>query len=201
MIDFLGLGAVGFIGIGLLAAVVNVFRNRTTISGSGDVVPADVQGLADAAGYDVGTYALARVSASEAGGQKRIAKQGVLSVVVNESARSGRSLLDVVLGSGSTFGAQGTGGRGFVSSAHDPGSIDFDVAGGIADGSTADPTGGALHFDSPGAYKDKLDADGNVVATAQQRIDAFAAARSAEGMELVLLDGVPESTFRFWRPA
>ena len=184
-----GMVAGGLIGIGLLSALATFISRRTVTTVDGSVVPADIQGLADAAGYDVAVYALARVGASEAGGQKKIAKAGVMWVVMNEATRRGTDVLSVILGDASSFGAQGTGGRHFVSSSHDPQTIDLVTASGVVDGSIDDPTGGAVNFDSPGAYKDPAKAD------------AFASGRESEGKELVLLEGVPETTFRFWRPA
>jgi hypothetical protein len=185
----LGVAAAAAIGAGLFAALGTFISRRTATAIDGSVVPADVQGLADAAGYDVAVYALARVGASEAGGQKKIAKAGVMWVVMNEANRRSVNVLDVILGDASSFGPQGTGGRHFVSSSHDPQTIDFVTAQGVSDGSIDDPTGGALNFDSPGAYSDAAKAD------------TFAANRASEGKELVLLEGVAEKTFRFWRPA
>lgn len=189
MVEGAGMVAAAVLGVGLLSALATVLSRRTATDVDGNVVPADVQALADAAGVGVVVYALARVAASEAGGQKRIAKEGVLFVVMNEADRRGVSALDVVLGSASAFGHQGTGGRGFVSSAKDPGSIDLDVADQVASGVVDDPTDGALNFDSPRSYEDPA------------RADLFAANRASEHKVLVVLDGVPESTFRFWRPA
>lgn len=196
-----GLAALAMLGVGVIAAVVNMVLLHTAKDTDGNVVPADVQGLADGAGVSPDVYALARVGASEAGGQKQIAKQGVMWVVINHANATGSTPLLTVLGTADTFGHQGTGGRNFVASGHDPGAVDLQIADDVFSGNLPDPTGGALNFDSPGAYKDKVDTDGNVVQTAQQRADAFAAAREGEGKSLVLLDGVSESTFRFWRPA
>lgn len=194
----IGTGVAALIGGGLVLALGTFIHRRTITGVDGTVVPEDVQALADAAGYPIAVYALARVGASEAGGQKKIAKAGVMWVVMNEASRRGSNVVDVILGSASGFGAQGTGGRGFVSSSHDPQSIDFLTAQGVVDGSIDDPTGGAVNFDSPGAYKDKVDAGGNVVESAQDRADAFAANRESEGKTLVVLEGVAEKTFRFW---
>ncbi len=193
-----GMGAAGVIGIGLLFALGTFMRRRTATSVDGTVVPEDVQALADDAGYPVAVYALARVGASEAGGQKKVAKAAVMWVVMNEATRQRSNVVAVVLGSSGAFGPQGTGGRNFVSSSHDPQSIDFVTAAGVVDGTIDDPTGGAVNFDSPGAYRDKVDDDGNVVQTAAERAEAFAANREKEGKTLVVLEGVPERTFRFW---
>ncbi len=200
-LDAGGLAAIAMLGIGVVAAVVNMVLLHTAKDTDGNMVPADVQGAADAAGVSPDVYALARVGASEAGGQKQIAKQAVMWVVINQANATSSTPLAVVLGTAQTFGKQGAGGRGFVSSSHDPQAVDLQIADDVFSGNVEDPTGGARNFDSPGAYKDKVDADGNVVQTAQERADAFAAARQSEGKTEVLLDGVSESTFRFWRPA
>ena len=180
------------IGLGLLVAMAQWVRRN---------VPGNAQALADREGVDVDTYALARVCASEAGGQPRIAKAGVAWVVVNEANRRGKGLLEVVLGSAADFGSQGEGGRGFVTSAKAPQTIDLEIAEGVRTGEIADPTDGALNFDSPRSYKDKVDAEGNVVQTKEERIAAFQAGRESEGKELLTLEGVSERTFRFWRRA
>lgn len=198
--ELAGAGVVGLLGVGLLVAFAGFIQRRTITSADGTVLPPNVQALADATGYDVAVYALARVSASEAGGQKKIAKAAVMWVVMNEAARGGKTALQVILGSAQAFGPQGTGGRGFVSTSKDPQTIDLVTAQGVADGSIDDPTGGALNFDSPRSYEDKI-VDGQVVKTREQRIEEFAEHRSGERKELVTLEGVPESTFRFWRPA
>lgn len=182
------------LGLGLAFVMLQALRRRLPIAAS-------VQALADKEGVDVDVYALARVCASEAGGQKRIAKAAVAWVVVNEAVRVGSTPLQVVLGAAVDFGHQGEGGRGFVASTRIPQTVDFEVAGGVWNRSIADPTDGALNFDSPHAYKDKLDSDGLVVLTAMERADAFAANREGEGKSLLTLEGVPESTFRFWRRA
>lgn len=189
------------IGAGLLVTIVQWFKRHTSLSTDGDVVPADVQALADRDGVSADVYALARVAASEAGGQKRVAKAGVCWVVMNEAARRGASPLVVVLGAASSFGHQGDGGRGFVASVRDPQTVDLEVAGGVYNRSIADPTDGAVNFDSPHAYRDQVGDDGEVVLTAAERVEAFAANRAKEGKELVTLEGVPEATFRFWRRA
>jgi hypothetical protein len=184
-----GMGAAAAIAGGLVLALATFVKRRTVTDVDGSVLPPDVQQLADQAGYDPAVYALARVGACEAGGQRQIAKAGVMWVVMNEAARRRSNVVAVILGSAQAFGPQGQGGRGFVSSSHDPQTIDLTTAQGVVDGSIDDPTGGALNFDSPRSYADP------------SRADTFAANREAEGKELVTLDGVPESTFRFWRPA
>lgn len=193
-----GAGVAMAIAAGLALAVAGVLRRRTAKTVDGEVVPADIEALAAAAGVSPDVYALARVAASEAGGQKRLAKLGVCFVVVNEAIRRGSSPFEVVLGSGSAFGPQGSGGRNFVTSARDPAPIDFEAADDVAGGAVDDVTGGAVNFDSPRSYKDQFNVDGELVASAADRAATFAANRKREGKHLVLLDGVPENTFRFW---
>lgn len=196
-----GVASLGLLGIGVLYAVVSMVMLHTVKTTDDEVVPADVQALAESAGVDADVYALARVGASEAGGCKRSAKVAVMCVVVNHAVAVSSTPLLVILGSAETFGPQGTGGRSYVASSKDPQPIDLEIAGGVMDGTLTDNTGGALNFDSPRSYTDKFDADGNLIATAQQRADAFAAAREGEGKTLFVLDDVSESTFRFWRRA
>jgi len=198
--ELAGAGVVGLIGVGLLVAVAGFIQRRTLTSTDGTVLPANVQSLADAADVPVAVYALARVAASEAGGQKKVAKAGVMWVCMNQAAHLGKNVVQVILGSAQAFGPQGTGGRGFVATSKDPQTIDLITAQGVVDGSIDDPTGGALNFDSPRSYTDKI-VDGEVVKTREERIQEFEDNRASEGKELVTLEGVPESTFRFWRPA
>lgn len=194
-----GLFALAVAAFGVIAAVVDRVRNSTVKNTDDEVVPADVQGQASSLGLTPDVLALARVGASEAGGQKRSAKIAVMWVVVNAANLRELGPIEVVLGSADTFGPQGSGGRGFVASSKDQQQVDVDIATGVMAGDIDDNTGGALHFDSPRSYKDKLDATGNVVQTAQQRADAFAAARQSEGFSLFVLDDVAATTFRFWR--
>jgi hypothetical protein len=149
-------------------------------------------------------YALARVIRSEVGGAAWIAQVGVAWTVRNHAGDVGRSVLAVVtrasfksgadaVGDG-FFGRQGgTGGYRYVASSQDPTDDDVATAAGVLSGDTDDPTGGAVNFDSPASY-------GGQAGTDASGADAFAAARAAEGKELVPLPGVSTSTIRFWRP-
>src|SRR5438105_4732612 len=123
-----GMGAAAAIGAGLLLAIGTFIKRRTATDVDGTVLPPDVAALADASGYSPAVYALARVGASEAGGQKKIAKAAVMWVCMNEANRRGADVVKVILGSAQAFGPQGQGGRSFVSTSHDPQSIDFVTA-------------------------------------------------------------------------
>lgn len=172
---------------------------------AGELVQADPEALARGAGMDANAYAAARVIESEAGGQPFIAQVGVCWTIVNHARAQGRSVLAVVtratlhkgkddgVGDG-FFGRQGspTGGYRYVASSRDTTQDARDIATAVLAGDIADPTGGALNFDAPGAYGIQ---DGTTAAGA----DAFAAARQAEGKELFQLAGAP--AIRFWRPA
>jgi len=170
-----------------------------------ELVQADPEALARGRGVaDPNAYALARVIRSEVGGAPLIAQIGVAWTVLNHARDVGRSVLAVVtratnkagdaVGDG-FFGTQGgSGGTRYVSSSQDPTDDDLAIAAGAIAGDPADPTGGAVNFDSPASY-------GVQAGTAAAGADDFAQNRQAEGKELVTLPGVSASTIRFWRPA
>jgi len=161
-----------------------------TVSADGET-PADPAGLAAGAGVDLDAYALARMIASEAGGQKQIAQQAVGAVALNYAADHGQSISQLLLHSthaGNGFFGKQAQGR-YAATSRDPSSVQIDLALSLIAGTAPDPTGGARQWDSPSSYSNPADAD-----TTEQR-------RLAAGNEMVLLPGVPESTFRFWRPS
>jgi hypothetical protein len=171
----------------------------------GELVPADPAELARGMGVDPSTLALARVLVSEAGNLPWIGQIGVGWTVVNHARAVGRSVLDVVTAASFKSGADapgdgyfgrqgGTGGYRYVASSQSSTDDSRATAAGILAGDVADPTGGALNFDSPGSY-------GVQAGTEEGGGDTFAANREAEGKEKVLLPGIPESQLRFWRPA
>jgi hypothetical protein len=173
-----------------------VILDDGTVSVDG-VTPADPRALAAGAGQglDPNVYALARAITSEQGSRYPAARVGVAWVIVNEARARGLSVLALVTRSkhaGDGFFGRQSQGR-YVATSQDPDADAVNVATDVLSGMTDDPTGGARNFDSPGAYGVQ---DGTTAAGA----DAFAAKRAAEGKELVLLDGVPESVVRFWRP-
>lgn len=170
-----------------------------TVTADGET-PADPDGLVAGAGLPVdpdslagsrNAYALARMISSEAGGQKQIAQQAVGAVALNYAADHGKSIWDVLLHSthaGNGFFGKQAEGR-YAATSRDPSSVHIDLALSLLAGTAPDPTDGARQWDSPRSYK------------VPSRADEVAADRIAAGNELVLLPGVPASTFRFWRPA
>lgn len=144
---------------------------------------------------DADVYAVARVLASEAGGQARVSKIAVGWVVKNEAARRGISPLALVLDKGTEFGPQGSGGRGFVASSNAPTKTDRDLAAAILADLIADPTDGATAFYSP-RLLDRQYAAGKVKQSDSQR----AAMYTARGYEEAVVPGMNDD-FRFWRRA
>lgn len=172
----------------------------------GELVQADPAELAAGFNMDPNAYALARVLASEAGDLPWIAQIGVGWTVVNHARKSGHSVLAVVtaatlkssdgaVGDG-FFGRQGspTGGYRYVASSQDTNDDLRSTAESILGGDIADPTGGALNFDSPQSY-------GAQAGTDAGGAGAFASDRESEGKKLLVLPGTNENRIRFWVPA
>jgi len=161
-----------------------------TVSADG-ITYAEPTQLAAGAGVDLDTYALARMIASEAGGQKTIAQQAVGAVALSYAGDRGESISQVLLRSTHAgdgyFGKQSQG--RYAATSHDPSASHLVMAAELQSGAIADPTGGARQWDSPRSYTDPSSAA------------KVAATRVAAGNTLVTLAGVPESTFRFWKPA
>lgn len=191
--------ALGGLVVAIVAAdsdAVTALLGDTSLLPDGTVTvdgetPADPAALAAGKGVSLDVYALARMIASEAGGQKQIAQQAVAAVAVSHAADEGKSISAVLLhathaGNG-FFGKQAQG--RYAATSRDPSSAQLGLAAQVIAGELPDPTGGARQWDSPRAYDDPSDAD----ATERKRL--------AAGNELVILPGVPASTFRFWRPA
>lgn len=167
--------------------------------------PADPEGLAAGAGVALDVYALARMVASEAGGQKRIAQIAVASVAMNYTRDRGRRISETLLRRGVKDSETGLfvadPGHGFfgkqrhryASTSKDPTSGHLDIAANVIAGAFEDPTGGARQWDSPQSY-------GVQDGTSESDADRVERLRLAAGNEKVLLEGVPERVFRFWRP-
>jgi len=190
------------IGGGGLAALWAAWRLLAGASGQPapdddeePTTPDNPEALAAEAGVPLEQYALARVIASEAGGQSRLAQLAVGWAVVNEANRRPTSVARLLLGSATSFGKQGSGGRGYASTARAPVRSQITLAGQILAGSVGDPTGGATNFDSP-REQDREFGLGLVRRTAQQ----VAEDRYAQGFELVTIAGLTDD-FRFWRKA
>lgn len=140
--------------------------------------------------------ALARVIASEAGGEPRIVQIAVGWAVRNEAGRRGVSVSRLVTGSSGEYGSQNDGGHTYVSSARLPTPEQQDLAAAILAGAIDDPTGGATNFDSPRAQRAAL---ARGLSGYKRTPEEVATARRRNGMELVLLEAIPEERFRLWR--
>lgn len=177
-------GIFGAAGVGLWG-VVRALRP----SSSEEVTSPDV---GDAVSDLSDQEALARVIASEAGGQSRIAQLAVGWCVRNEAERLSRSISSLVAPRGE-YGPQGSGGRSFVSSARPATSKTRELAGLILGDLVGDPTGGATNFYSP-RLLDRQYAAGEAKQSNQQRAEKYA----SKGYGEVVIPGMTDD-FRFWR--
>jgi hypothetical protein len=176
------------------------------------VVARDPQSLADEA-YGVqapstdaqaqrrlNAYALARMISSEEGPASNLIKAAIGSVALNWARRRGRSISEILLSAKNDahdgrFGTQRDIDREsgnfnksdrYASTALDPYEGDLVIAEGLLDGTIGDPTGGAIQFDAPPAFKSAADAE----RVAQNRRD--------EGRTQVYVDGIDAAELRFW---
>jgi hypothetical protein len=190
----LAVGAVAFAGGAWLLVRRNADQ-EDDVSSEDATTPDSPAALARDKGVSLDVYALARVIASEAGGQTWAAQVAVAWAVINYAKVRGKSVAAVVLGSASSFGPQGSGGRGYVSSSKAPTSAQLGLAMAIDRGEIADPTGGATNFDSPREQRREHDA-GLVKKTPEE----VAADRERSGLVAYDVD-VDGADFRFWGPA
>ncbi len=163
------------------------------------VVPGDPAALATQAGASVDEYALARNIASEHGNSSAAVQALLAHATVNEAAKEGRSVSQLLLRANygphaGRFGTQkdidpasprkGASDR-YASTALDPYDGHLAVARGVLEGSIPDLTGGAVQYDDRSGLSDP---------------DALAAKREAEGKERVSgLDDIIGPDFELWR--
>jgi len=167
------------------------------------IAPCDPDQLAELAGLDLDTYALARAIASEEGNSSAGVQALVGHAMVNHARLAGKSISQVLLEAKNAehrgfFGTQKdletTLANGkhpsdrYASTASDPYEGHAAIAGGVLSGAIPDLTGGADQFD-------RTESDDNP--------DKVAANRTAAGSELVTgLDDVEGlGDLRFWRKA
>jgi hypothetical protein len=143
-------------------------------------------------------FALSRVIASEEPQAPRLIQIAVGWAVRNEADRRSSSIFRLVTGSSGEYGSQNDGGHTYVTSARLPTPEHQDLASAIAAGAIDDPTDGATNFDSPRAQRAAL---ARGLAGYKRTPEEVATARRRNGMELVLLEGIPEERFRLWRYA
>lgn len=161
-------------------------------------VPGKPSDLAASAGAGLDIYALGRVIASEASILVEAAKVAVAWAVKNEAARRGVSISKLLLGSEDVFATQSYGRGRYASTAQPPSVDDLETARRVWLGTVADPTGGATKWDSPRAQRALLARNADGYSKTPEQV---AAAREAEGFELVVLAGVDAEKIRFWRKA
>lgn len=194
-------GALAVAAVGLGHKVVKVVRSGRAIGGpeayaaASGIVPGNPATLASAAGGSLVSYSLARLMASEAGGQPEAVKVAVAWAAKNEAARRGITVADLLLGAEKKYARQTVKGR-YASTGQPPTAADVTLANRVAAGLVPDPTGGATNWDSP-RVQDRLLASGT---RGYRKTSAeVAAARRAEGFTLVTLPGVDPTVIRFWR--
>jgi hypothetical protein len=150
-------------------------------------------------------YSLARVIQSEEGSAREGVRRGVAWATRNEAFNRGVSITALVLyakdpATNGKYGSQNEG--RYCSTANEPTKANRALAESVlAQPRSADPTGGAVQYDSPKAQrylarkkiKGYVRADGSPVTP-----EDVAAKRRAAGKRLVLIDGVPEEEFRMW---
>jgi len=199
----------------------------TTVADNG-LIPDDPALLAQLAGYDVNTYALARCIASEHPRDPTLYETCVAWAVRNKAAEGGRSVFDLltdgagVAGDG-YFGEQkAAAGTKYASTVNDPHHRHVQVADLVMSSPTsADPTKGATHFFSPNAQdalaakaqdlQDRADA-GEELTTSEQTYlkylgkdaDYIDASWTAKGLypggaERVIVDGVDPDVLSLYR--
>lgn len=159
-------------------------------------------GLSKAVGHAVCVpcAVLAAALASEGGSESRAVRIAIGAAILNQARRTkgGDVVALITQGNGQSrgkLGAQNLGGR-YCASSLPPSKEDLEIAEGLWHGTIADPTGGAVQWDSPRAQRALLArGTSGYTKTAEQ----VAASRMKEGKKLVVLAGVPEDEIRFWR--
>jgi hypothetical protein len=168
--------------------------------GPDGVVRVKPQQLADEAGTDLDTYALARMISSEHGRDDNVTKAAIAHVALNYAARVGRSISGLLLRANNAqhsgfFGTQRdideestryNESDRYASTALDPYEGELQIATAVLSGEVPDPTGGAIQFDAPPAFK------------SPEAAARTAANRLAEGRVQVFPDGIDPDKLRFW---
>jgi hypothetical protein len=152
----------------------------------GENVDQTPQELADSAGLDLDTYALARMISSEEGNSSNIRQVAVAWVMVNNGG-TGYAIPRGV------FGRQGSGGRPIATS-QDPYSGHVEIARGVLSGSIADPTNGARYFIAP-RTQDALHARDPVKYKSFETVNA---SRIANGHQPVVVEGIDPDLLIFY---
>jgi hypothetical protein len=143
----------------------------------------------------LGTFALATMMASEAGRGSPLAKAAVAHAAITYTARhgGGQTLLQILLGKDGRFGGQQ--GR-YAATSHAPLECDIELAESIAAGKVANPTPGAIQWDSP-RTQNLLKAQG--VPGYESNADELKKRREDKGKIAVYLPGVDREYLRLWK--
>lgn len=187
-------------GLGYVAVESIMLKTKLTPDGTVSLdgkTPADPAVLAEAAGLDLDTYALARMIMSEAGGLPEQAKLGVGFAALTYASDHNRTITAQLLrADGAANGYFGRQDQGrYASTSQDPNPAAVAAAQLVTGGATEDPTGGADQWDSPWSYKDNP----NTGETAAEKAARVAQSRLDAGKQMVVIGSVPERKLRFWR--
>lgn len=192
---------VGAGALGLAGAAFLILRSREDEGGA-------AAGAPSTSATDREVEALARVIASEAGGEPWAVQVAVAFGTINEArtrARHGTSIrgwaFDGTVHNLVTYpdGQYGPQNRGaYCSTARAASAANTSLAADVIAGRVPDLTQGAQQYDSPQAQRALL-ARGTPGYT--KTPEEVADARIASGNALVLIPGVPEERFRMWRRA
>ncbi len=137
------------------------------------------------------TFTLATVLASEAGGLHPLAKVAIAHAVKNMARKRGISVFKLIAPDGRYGSQQGR----HASSKRAPSLADLEIAEAVEAGKLADPSDGAIQWDSPDAQRALL-ARGEP--GYQKTPETVAEERRAKGRRLVILPGLAENQFRMW---
>lgn len=204
-----GLAALAALGGG--GAAVHVQRRRmrskrkpvtNAAPDAHGIVRANPAVLAKQAGVSLDVYALARAIASEHPNSSELVKMAVAWVTQNNARRRGVSVASLLLAPNGLFARQNATVNGkhlgkYAATGNDPIAQEIAIAGKVLSGAVADPTGGAVQFDSPRAQRAAL---ARKVKGYRKTPEQVAAERMKEGKVLVTLTGVDPDYLRFWRP-
>lgn len=143
------------------------------------------------------SFLLAAMIASEAGSDPDVAKAAVAHAAITMANKLGVSLTSLLAPpkQGGRLGSQH--GR-YASTARPPSTSELELAEEVQRGRVANPTPGAVQWDSPSA-QDKLTAEG--APGYEIDADALAARRTSENKVAVFVPGVDPRELRLWRPA
>ncbi len=186
---------------GLLDTLARITRGarltRAPYDPTTGVVPGTPVDLADEAGLTEEQYALARMLSSEEGSSDNTIKAAVCWATINNAAKEGKSIVELLTHAKipahtGRFGTQkdidpsssnhGKSDR-YASTALDPYDGDGQIASQCLNGTIADFTNGATHFDRPAGEKDPTKVAQN---------------RAKEGLSPVDVPGIDSTEIRFW---